>query len=69
LYTTAVSAGILAQPRSETRHGWVAGDGGSHPHYETVAHGGAGSLGPRILKQYFDAGLDVITELERVVWH
>jgi hypothetical protein len=32
-----------------------------------VAHGGVQSLGPKILKQYFDASLDVVAELERVV--
>jgi hypothetical protein len=32
-----------------------------------VAHGGTQSLGPRILRQYFKASLDVVAELERVV--
>lgn len=32
-----------------------------------VAHGGTQSLGPQILKQYFDASLNVVAELERVV--
>jgi hypothetical protein len=33
----------------------------------SVAHGGAGSLGPRILRQYFDASFTVVAELERMV--
>ncbi len=33
----------------------------------SVAHGGGQSLGPKILKQYFDASFDVVAELERVI--
>lgn len=32
-----------------------------------VAHGGPQSLGPRILKQYFDASLDLVAGLEQAV--
>ena len=33
----------------------------------SVAHGGAQSLGPRILRQYYEASLEVITKLEETV--
>ena len=33
----------------------------------SVAHGGGQSFGPRILRQYFDASFDMITELDSIV--
>jgi hypothetical protein len=33
----------------------------------SVAHGGGQSLGPRILKQYFDASFEVVAKLEQVI--
>lgn len=33
----------------------------------SVAHGGGQSLGPSILKQYYQASFDVISELEKIV--
>jgi hypothetical protein len=33
----------------------------------SVAHGGGQSLGPRILKQYFDASFEVVVKLEQIV--
>lgn len=33
----------------------------------SVAHGGGGSLGPRTLKQYYDASLTLVAELEKAI--
>jgi HEPN superfamily RiboL-PSP-like protein len=34
----------------------------------SVAHGGAQSLGPKILRQYYEASLEIVTKLEETVW-
>jgi hypothetical protein len=33
----------------------------------SVAHGGAQSIGPRILRQYYDASFDVVRKIEEIV--
>ncbi len=34
---------------------------------KSIAHGGGQSLGPRLLKQYFEASLTLVAELEKLI--